>query len=137
MATNSQQTAIDYINGLFPNVGISESIIANILFKTGIDPDISAYDLTEKQRDLAYAYLILFLMPGSGSSRSVTDRDGDWEHSEKVSSWTYADRAGLWRIAKALFEKWGVEDELLDASSPQWGFKGTGFRKIRNYGRRR
>jgi hypothetical protein len=137
METNSRQTAIDYINGLFPNVGISESIITNILFKTGIDPDTQVYDLTEKERDLAYAYLILFLMPGSGSSRSVTDRDGDWEHSEKVSSWTYADRAGLWRIAKALLEKWGIEDELLNASSPQWGFKGTGFHKIRRYGRRR
>ena len=137
METNSQQTAIDYINGLFPNVAITDSIISNILFKTGINPDVSSYDLTEKERDLAYAYLILYLMPGSGSSHSVTDRDGDWEHSERVSSWTYADQARLWRIAKALFDKWGIEDELLDASSAQWGFKGTGFRKIRRYGRHR
>ena len=137
METNSQNTVIDYIKGLLPGATITESILTNILLKTGIDPDASAFDLTEKERDLAYAYLILFLMPGSGSSRSVTDRDGDWEHSEKVSSWTYSDRIGLWRIAKALFEKWGVEDELLGASSPQWGFKGTGFHKIRRYGRHR
>ena len=135
MAENSQ-TAIEYINGLFPGVAITESIISNILFKTGIDPDVSSYDLTERERDLAYAYLILYLQPGMGTSQSVTDRDGDWEHSEKVSSWTYQDRVGLWRIAKALFDKWGVEDELLSSSAPQWGFKGTGFRKIRRYNRR-
>lgn len=137
MATNSQQTAIDYINGLFPNAVITDSVIADILLKTGIDPDVLVYDLSEKQRDLAKAYLILNLMPGSGSSRSVTDRDGDWEHSEKVSSWTKADYYRYWLIARALFKKWGVEDELLDTLSPQWGFKGTGFHKIRNYGRHR
>jgi len=132
MAENSQ-TALDYINGLFPGMTISEAIITNILHKTGIDPDVYVYDMTERERDLAYAYLILYLQPGMGNSQSVTDRDGDWEHSEKVSSWTYRDRVGLWRIAKALFDKWGVEDELLNASAPQWGFKGTGFRKIRRY----
>ena len=132
MAENSQ-TALDYINGLFPGMTISEAIITNILYKTGIDPDLYVYDMTERERDLAYAYLILYLQPGMGNSQSVTDRDGDWEHSEKVSSWTYRDRVGLWRIAKALFDKWGVEDELLNASAPQWGFKGTGFRKIRRY----
>lgn len=132
MAENSQ-TALDYINGLFPGMTISEAIITNILYKTGIDPDVYVYDMTERERDLAYAYLILYLQPGMGNSQSVTDRDGDWEHSEKVSSWTYRDRVGLWRIAKALFDKWGVEDELLNASAPQWGFKGTGFRKIRRY----
>ena len=132
MAGNSQ-TALDYINGLFPGMTISEAIITNILYKTGIDPDVYVYDMTERERDLAYAYLILYLQPGMGNSQSVTDRDGDWEHSEKVSSWTYRDRVGLWRIAKALFDKWGVEDELLNASAPQWGFKGTGFRKIRRY----
>ena len=132
MAENSQ-TALDYINGLFPGMTISEAIITNILYKTGIDPDVYVYDMTERERDLAYAYLILYLQPGMGNSQSVTDRDGDWEHSEKVSSWTYRDRVGLWRIAKALFDKWGVEDELLDSSAPQWGFKGTGFRKIRRY----
>lgn len=132
MAENSQ-TALDYINGLFPGMTISEAIITNILYKTGIDPDVYVYNMTERERDLAYAYLILYLQPGMGNSQSVTDRDGDWEHSEKVSSWTYRDRVGLWRIAKALFDKWGVEDELLNASAPQWGFKGTGFRKIRRY----
>lgn len=127
------QTTIEYIKGLFPNVTITDSIISNILFKTGIDSSVSPENLTEKERDLAYAYLILYLLPGAGASKSVTDRDGDWEHSERVSSWTYSDRAGLWRIAKALFDKWGVEDELLNSSAPQWGFKGTGFHKIRRY----
>lgn len=129
----TEQTSIEYIKGLFPNLTITDSIINNILYKTGIDPSVGQQYLTERDRDLAYAYLILYLLPGAGATKSVTDRDGDWEHSERVSSWTYSDRAGLWRIAKALFDKWGVEDELLNSSAPQWGFKGTGFRKIRRY----
>lgn len=134
MAENSH-TALDYIKGLFPGVVISDAIISNIVFKTGIDVDVPDDELTEKQRDLAYAYLILFLLPGMGSSQSVTDRDGDWEHSEKSSSWSYADRSQFLRVARALLAKWGIEDELADAAGGKWGFKGTGFTKIRRYGR--
>jgi hypothetical protein len=127
------KTALDYIMGLFPGVAVSEAIISNIIFKTGIDLEMPLDDLDERQRDLAYAYLILFLSPGMGSSQKVTDRDGDWEHSESVSSWSYTDRNRLLGIARALLKKWGIEEELADAAGGKWGFKGTGFTKIRRY----
>lgn len=131
----SSQTALDYIKGLLPGVIVSDAILSSIIFKTGIDLDMSLFDMTEQQRDLAYAYLILFTAPGMGSSQKVTDRDGDWEHSESVSSWSYTDRHSLLRIARALLAKWGIEDELADAAGGKWGMKGSGFHKIRRYGR--
>lgn len=130
MATENR-TVIDYINGFFPGVTVTDTIIANILFKTGVDAEASQWDLDERQRDLIYAYLILYLTPGSGTSQRVTDRDGDWEHSESTSAWTYSDRSNLLRLARALLKKWGIEDELADVAGGKWGFRGTGFRKIR------
>ena len=112
---------------------ISDSIVSDVISKTGVMGECSESELTEKERDLIYAYLILFLMPGMGSSQSVSDRNGDWEHRESVGSWSYTDRSNLLRIARALFEKWGVEDVLLDSVVRKWGFKGSGFHKIRRY----
>lgn len=133
--TENSQTVLDYIKGLIPGVVVSDAVLSNIIFKTGINIDAPLYDLTEMQRDLAYAYLILFTAPGMGSSQKVTDRDGDWEHSESTSSWSYSDRQRLWLIARALLKKWGIEDELADAAGGKWGMKGSGFHKIRRYGR--
>lgn len=134
MAENTQ-SAIDYIKGLIPGVVVSDSVISNVVLKADIDIDVPCYDMTEKQRDLAYAYLILFSAPGMGSSQKVTDRDGDWEHSESTSSWSYADRNRMLGIARALLAKWGIEDELANAAGGKWGMKGSGFHKIRRYGR--
>ncbi len=130
MATENG-TVTDYIRGFFPGMSITDTIITNILFKTGVDSDMSQYELDERQRDLIYAYLILYLAPGSGSSQRVTDRDGDWEHTESTSTWTYSQRSELLRIARMLLKKWGVEDELADAAGGKWGFRGTGFHNIR------
>lgn len=130
MATETK-TALDYINGLFSGMSISDAIIANVLLKTGVDPEVSMWDLNERERDLIYAYLILYLAPSSGSSQRVTDRDGDWEHSESTSAWSYSDRSNLMRIARALLAKWGVEDELANNALGRWGMCGRGFRNIR------
>ena len=129
------RTSVDYIKGLLPGVAVGDTMLSNIAFKTGIDLDAYESSLTEKERDLAYAYLILYSLPGMGSSTTVTDRDADWEHSETAGSWSYNSQARLWRIAYALLKKWGIEDELLDAANGKWGFKGTGFHKIRRYKR--
>ena len=129
----TQRTALEYIKGLFPDINVSDSILSNVAFKAGIDLEQVEYSLTERERDLAYAYLILYLAPGGGASHSVTDRDADWEHSESNGSWSYSDRWRLLLIARALLRKWGIDDILLDAATGKWGFKGTGFHKIRRY----
>lgn len=128
---NQCMTAEDYIKGLLPGVTVGESVLANVLIAVGLSPDMSVWDLGERERDLAYAYLILYSIPGMGSSQRVSDRDGDWEHSESTASWSYTDRASLLRVARALLAKWGIEDPLAETSVPQWKFRGTGFRKIR------
>ena len=133
--SESTNTVRDYLNGLLPGYTVSDGTLFNILAKVGISCELPTEYLTERDRDLLYAYLIIYMSPGFGSSQKVTDRDGDWEHSESTSSWSYQDRYGLWRIARALLAKWGIEDPLLEAAIPKWGFKGTGFRKIRRYHR--
>ena len=130
---NNPQSATEYIKGLIPGVVVTDSLLSNIFFKAGISPELYEDEFTERQRDLAYAYLILFSLPGMGSSQSVSDRDGDWEHSESAGSWSYTDRQRFLLIARSLLNKWGVEDEIADVAGGKWGFKGNGFRKIRRY----
>lgn len=56
---NSPFTAEEYIRSLSPGANVSESTIAGILIDAGIDPETYVVDLTEKQKDLALAYLLI------------------------------------------------------------------------------
>ena len=62
MADNEQiqiVTAEEYIQSISPNANVSESTVKGILIDAGIDAGTPATELTEKQKDLALAYLLI------------------------------------------------------------------------------
>ena len=106
------------------------------LIDAGIDAEMPYEELTEKQRDLALAYLILRVFFTPSTTQSVTDRDADWEHSEGSAKWSYAQLRNYLILARDLLAKWGIEDPRVESLAPKWGMKGSGFHKIRRYTRR-
>ena len=136
MADNEQNqviTAEEYIQALSPNANISESTLKSILIDASIDSDTPATDLTEKQKDLALAYLLIRIAFNPLMSRKVTDKDGDWEHSEGSEQWSRSQLMQFLILARDLLKKWGINDARVEALAPKWGMKGTGFHKIRRY----
>lgn len=138
MADNEQiqiVTAEEYIHSISPNANVSESTVKGILIDAGIDAGTPATELTEKQKDLALAYLLIRIAFNPIMSQKVTDRDGDWEHSEGSEQWSRSQLLQFLILARDLLAKWGITDARIESLAPKWGMKGTGFRKIRRYPR--
>ena len=125
--------AEEYIRSISPNVNISESTIKSILIDADIGPYTPASELTQKQKDLALAYLLIRIAFNPISSQSVTDKDGDWEHSEGSEQWSKSQLMQFLILARDLLAKYGIEDARVESLAPKWGMKGTGFHKIRRY----
>lgn len=128
-------TAEDYIKSISPNANVSESTVKGILIDAGIDAGTPATELTEKQKDLALAYLLIRIAFNPIMSQKVTDKDGDWEHSEGSEQWSRSQLLQFLILARDLLAKWGITDARIESLAPKWGMKGTGFRKIRRYPR--
>ena len=126
-------TAEEYIKSISPNASVSESTIKGVLIDAGIESGTAATALTEKQKDLALAYLLIRFAFNPLMSRKVTDKDGDWEHSEGSEQWSKSQLMQYLLLARDLLKKWDITDPRVESLSPKWGMKGTGFRKIRRY----
>ena len=138
MADNEQiqiVTAEEYIQSISPNANVSESTVKGILIDAGIDAGTPATELTEKQKDLALAYLLIRIAFNPIMSQRVTDKDGDWEHSEGSEQWSRSQLLQFLILARDLLAKWDITDARIESLAPKWGMKGTGFRKIRRYPR--
>lgn len=130
---NQIVTVEEYIQTLSPNANISESTIKGILIDASIDPGTSVTDLSEKQKDLALAYLLIRIAFNPLMSQKVTDKDGDWEHSEGSEQWSRSQLMQFLILARDLLKKWGITDARVESLAPKWGMKGSGFHKIRRY----
>lgn len=128
---NSTYTVEQYLRGIVPNANISEDAVKGILIDAGIEPETAAEELTERQRDLSLAYLYIRISSNPLISQRVTDRDGDWEHSEGSEQWSRSQLLQFLILARNLLAKWGITDPLVESLVPKWGMKGSGFRKIR------
>lgn len=124
-------TAEEYIQSISPNANVSESTVKGILIDAGIEAGTPATELTEKQKDLALAYLLIRIAFNPIQSQRVSDKDGDWEHSEGSEQWSRSQLLQFLVLARDLLNKWGITDARIESLAPKWGMKGTGFRKIR------
>ena len=136
MAENEQIQAItaeEYVKSISPNANISESTIKGILIDAAIEEGTPATELTEKQKDLSLAYLLIRIAFNPIMSQKVTDKDGDWEHSEGSEQWSRSQLQQFLILARDLLAQWGITDARIESLAPKWGMKGTGFHKIRRY----
>ena len=126
-------TAEEYVKSISPNANVSESTIKGILIDAGIEAGTPATSLTEKQKDLALAYLLIRIAFNPIMSQKVTDKDGDWEHTEGSEQWAKSQLMQYLILARDLLAKWGITDSRVESLVPKWGMKGSGFRKISRY----
>lgn len=122
---------MNFIKGLVPNANMPDDAIIGIAVQVGVDPEQSAFELTERERDLCMAYLYLRLASNPHSSAKVTDRDADWEHSEGSEQWSASQLQQFLILARKLLEKWGEDTSLVDDIVPQWGFVGRNMHNPR------
>jgi hypothetical protein len=122
-------TIESYLKGKVRNIEVTDDAIQSILAELEIDSGADYAHLSTMQKDLALAGLYAWICTSPSQSSKVSDEDGDWSHSEGGEQMSAATIKHYLRLANAIYKKYGMP--LI--GSDQWGFKGSGFRKIRRY----
>ena len=129
MPTACNYTIETYLRGKVRNIEVTDDALQSILAELEIDDGAEYARLSQKQKDLALAGLYAWICTSPTQSSKVSDEDGDWSHSEGGEQMPATSLNRYMRMANAIYKKYGLP--LL--GSNQWGFKGSGFRKIRRY----
>lgn len=83
---------------------VSDEEILSILSGRGISYDSDTNDVTQKQKDLAYADLLMLIVT-SPSYGAEEDQMGNWKHKGK--SITMTGKSQLLSMANAIYSKYG------------------------------
>ena len=129
MSSSYIYTIEDYLRGKVRNIEVTDDAICSILAELNI-PECAEYgSLSQKEKDLALAGLYAWISTSPTQSSKISDDDGDWSHSEGGEQMSVSSLNRYIRMANDIYKKYDMP--LLDSN--RWGFKGTGFRKIRKY----
>ena len=113
---------------------LTDANIMSVCDDAGIDANGDWKSLSEKQKDMALAWTYVLLSDKETTSQKISDKDGDWSHSEGGTTISKEDKKNWLRKANALFAKWGMP--LINPD--KWGMICGGFHDIRSYnGKRR
>lgn len=123
----------NYLRGIIPNAIISDDTIKGVLIDACVAEGTPMFEITERQKDVAMAYLYIRIASNPILSQKVTDRDADWEHSTGNEQWSRAQLQQFLILARKLLEKWGLTDPILDSVTPKWGMVGRGHCHKRKY----
>ena len=83
---------------------VPDATILAILFNNEVSTNTPVIHTSEKQRDLCFADLLMWLSSSSTASSGEYISDGGWSHQK--SNKQVVDRNGLVRRAQALYAKW-------------------------------
>lgn len=135
MPTENSFTIEQYLRGKVRNISVTDdallTILADASLKAGtITSGAEVSALSEKQVDLATAFLYVWIAGSPTTSEKVSDKDGDWSHSEGGEQMSANVLNRFLRMANDIFEKYGLDK----VGSNAWGMVGYGFHNIRHYG---
>lgn len=118
-----------YLKGKVRNITIPDNALQSICADADVDPLLDYEEATERQRDLALAWLFVWIAGSPTQSGGFTEEDADWkssENGERMSAGVLKNYLGM---ANKIFEKYGLET----ISTNRWGFVGRGFHNIRKH----
>lgn len=122
-------TIEQYLKGKVRNITIPDNALQSICSDADVDPLLDYNEATERQRDLALAWLFVWIAGSPTQSGGFTEEDADWkssENGERMSAGVLKNYLGM---ANKIFEKYGLET----ISTNKWGFVGRGFHNIRKH----
>lgn len=99
---------------------VPEETIMAILFDNRVENRTEVSCLSEKERDLCLADLLVWLSNSSTVSSAMSDSDGGWKHTDAVKN--IANRAALAQRAVALYRKWN-SPKVADVNATKITFK--------------
>jgi len=92
-----------------------DTAIASVLFDRQLWPGIQAAEVSERDRDLCLADLLMFAGNAAVTQQAEFMSDGGWQH-QKAARNVY-DRAALRAMAARLYRKWGDTAKAQEAEA--------------------
>lgn len=123
----SLYTISEYLKGKIRNVTIPEKALLSICVDAGVDPSTPYTDATTMQREIALAWLYVWMAGSPTQSGGYTEEDADWRKSENGERMSANVLKQYLTMANKIFEKYGLDT----ISSGTWGFVGRGIKHIR------
>lgn len=127
MAETTQYTIEQYLKGKVRNINIPDDALKAICADAGVGQKTLFSEATIRQKDLALAWLYVWVAGSPTQSGGYTEEDSDWkssENGERMSAKVLANYLGM---ANKIFEKYGLDT----ISGNKWGFVGRGFHNRR------
>lgn len=133
MATCAEElgplTIDSYLKGKIRNIEIPYNTIMSICADAEIDPDALVSELTLKQKELALAWLYVWVAGSPTQWSGARDKHPNWEHEDGTERMSANVLNNYLKMANAIFEKYDLapvgEDECI--------FVGRGICNPRKY----
>ena len=126
---NRIYTIGDYIKGKVRNISVPDDALLSVCADAGVEPETSYSDATQKQKDLALAWLYVWISGSPTQTGSTTDEDADWKHTEGGERMSAGVLKKYLAMANDIFDKY----DLPLVGEEKWGFVGRGIRNPRKY----
>lgn len=138
MATlvHSQYTISDYLRGKVRGIIVPDNALMSICSDVNnaddcnVTAETPVSNLSVKEKELATAWLYVWLAGGPIQSGSAKEGDADWSHSEGGERMSANALKRYLDMANDIFAKY---DMPLVGVSDSWGFVGRGFHNPRKY----
>ena len=117
-----------YLEGKVRNVKVPDNAILSICADAGVAPETYYADATQKQRDLALAWLYVWMSCSPTQSGGFSDENADWKHSDNGERMSAGVLKQYLSMANDIFDKY----DLPTVGDENWGFVGRGFCNPRN-----
>lgn len=108
---------MDYMSGLTGFV-FDESVLKRIAFERGVADVVSYDELTERDKDLILADLLMAAYHSGHNLPSFQHQHGQFSMS--IGQQVIKDRDSLLAEARRLYRKWDEDVDVLPTSSLQW-----------------
>lgn len=118
-----------YLRGKVRNIDIPDETLLSICADAETNPETYYVEATEKERDLALAWLYVWIAGSPMQSGGHTEEDADWRSSDTGERMSAGVLKNYLAMANKIFEEYGLET----ISTNKWGFVGGGFHNIRRY----
>ena len=125
--TDNVLTIRGYLEGKVRNISIPDNAILSICADAGIDPDNDLNAITLRQRELALAWLYVWIAGSPAQTGNISDEDADWKHTEGGERMSAGVLKQYLAMANEIFDKY----DLPMIGGEKWGFVGFGFRNPR------
>ena len=122
-------TIKDYLEGKARNIQIPENALLSICADADVEPSTVYADASQKQKDLALAWLYVWISGSPVQSGGWTEEDADWKSSENGERMSANVLKQYLAMANEIFSKY----DLPSIGSQNWGFVGRGIRNPRRY----